>query len=317
MKGYAAMNLVKQFAKAAITGAFASLPPAGREAVAKRLISDEPFNVLTNLADRFNVVSLNVAGRYGVIEGSPGDASILGTYATTGGWAGTTNALLVEFFAGKVNGTYVDVGANIGLTTIPVASNPHVTCFAVEPDPTNYAHLARNVAVNCKYDNVTTYQVAAFSHSGTLELETSSFNFGDHRIRLSDAPGSMQEHKRKTVTVAAEALDVLIPPLSGPVAVKIDTQGAEAFVFAGGARTLESCGLLIVEFWPYGMARLGTDAEPIVRFIEDHFRTVSLATEERPVSGDVSVTQAASELRRMFATQTSRPEAYVDIIARR
>jgi FkbM family methyltransferase len=317
MKGYGPMKPLKTFAKSIITGTFASLPAAGRDAIAKRLIDDDPFNVLTNLADRFNVVSLNVAGRYGVIEGSPADASILGTYATTGGWAGSTNALLIEFFANNDGGTYVDIGANIGLTTIPVATNPRVTCFAVEPDPKNYGYLKRNVAVNCKNANVTTLPVAVFSHKDTLELETSTFNFGDHRIRLSKEPGSMHEHTRKTVTVDADALDSIIPPLSGPVAVKIDTQGAEVFVFKGGLRTLKSCALLIVEFWPYGMARLGTDAESVVRFLEEHFKTVALATEERSVSGETSVAQAATHLRRMFAEQTNSPDAYVDIIARR
>ena len=311
------MNVMKSFAKAAITGAFSLLPAAGRAAVTEKLLDDAPFNVLASLADKFHVVSLNVQGGYGVIEGSPADASILGTYASTGRWASSTNALLIDFFSENNGGTYVDVGANIGLTTIPVAANARVTCFAVEPDPTNYGHLERNVAMNCTNANVTTYPFAVFSRKSTLELERSSFNFGDHRLRLGCEPGRMQEHKRKTVTVEAEALDSLIPPLTGPVAVKIDTQGAEVFVIEGGSRTLASCDLLIVEFWPYGMARLGADAESVVRFLESHFTSVALSTEEHPVAAAMPIAEAAARLRNMLATQANSIDSYVDVIARR
>ena len=45
--------------------------------------------------------------------------------------------------------------------------------------------------------------------------------------------------------------------LKGPLAVKIDTQGAEPFVVSGGKETLGRAGLIVSEFGPDGMAQLG------------------------------------------------------------
>ena len=70
-------------------------------------------------------------------------------------WAPQLQSLLRTCF--KSGGTFIDVGANIGLTLVPVASNRSVRCYGFEPEPLNFSYLARNVAANCKFDNVTLY----------------------------------------------------------------------------------------------------------------------------------------------------------------
>jgi hypothetical protein len=44
---------------------------------------------------------------------------------------GVTNDLVEGFFREHSGGTFIDIGANIGLTTVPVARNPSVQCFRV------------------------------------------------------------------------------------------------------------------------------------------------------------------------------------------
>jgi FkbM family methyltransferase len=173
-------------------------------------------------------------------------------------------------------GTYVDVGANIGLTTIPVAQNPSVDCVALEPEPSNFNYLSLNVAANCPHRNVRLHQLAAFSERKRLQFELSPANLGDHRIRLADADGKLDEQKRRTIEVDAVALDDLINPTRMPIAVKIDTQGAEPFVITGGPKLLASTSLLIIEIWPYGIARMGGSLEPIVTLLRDSFDMVYL-----------------------------------------
>ena len=63
---------------------------------------------------------------------------MLPTYAKTGRWNHEMNERLTSFFA-KDGGTYIDVGANIGLTTIPTAQNPNVNVIAFEPDPCQFS----------------------------------------------------------------------------------------------------------------------------------------------------------------------------------
>jgi FkbM family methyltransferase len=276
------------------------------------------YDILKVLARKFNVVSIGVAGDYGIIQGDLNDAIIVDTYARTGAWAANTNSLITSFFDKSGGGTYIDVGANIGLTTIPVARNRAVRCHAVEADPMNYAHLAQNVMRNCTYGNVTTYEVAAFSREAELQFALSNVNFGDHRIRLGNAAESEEERSRKTITVQARPLDAIVPAVAGPLAVKIDTQGAEPFVIAGGAKVLAHCEFLIMEFWPYGMSLLEADPEIVFAFIESHFGTMTaLSPQETVAIAQMPVSEAVPELRRFFADKRSDENWHIDIVATR
>jgi hypothetical protein len=69
----------------------------------------------------------------------------------------------------------------------------------------------------------------------------------------------------------------------GPLAVKIDTRGSESFVINGGRKTLAQAELLILEFWPYGVARMGGNVEDIISCLQN-FATVTIAEDE---GGDV------------------------------
>ena len=66
------------------------------------------------------------------------------------------------------------------------------------------------------------------------------------------------------------------------------------------------------------MARLGADAEEVIRCLEQDFATVSLiegehATTARPMPSK----QASERLRQMVKQQFNNHEFYVDIIARK
>ena len=308
---------LKSIVKSLIAFTVPKLPIPVRVAVANSF-GAESYDILKVLARRFNIVSINVAGDYGIIQGDPNDAIIVNTYARTGTWAADTNSMLNEFFDKSGGGTYIDVGANIGLTTIPVARNRAVRCHAVEADPINYAHLARNVTLNCEYGNVTTYEAAAFSREAELQFARSSFNFGDHRIRLGVGVKSEEEQSRETITVQGRPLDAIIPAVVGPLAVKIDTQGAEAFVIAGGANVLANCDFLIMEFWPYGMSLLDADLEIVLSFIDTHFSSMyAVSPHGKAGINQMPASQAVLELRRLFAEKISDENWHLDIVATR
>ena len=58
--------------------------------------------------------------------------------------------MFVDFFEERDSGTYLDIGANIGLTTIPIARNHRVRCHSFEPDPGLFVHLLENIHRNCR-----------------------------------------------------------------------------------------------------------------------------------------------------------------------
>ena len=274
------------------------------------------YAAFVDSAARFNVKTLGVAGDYGLIQSAVDDIEILGAYARTGHWARRTNGLLQEFFGKHQVGSYIDVGANIGLTTIPVAQWRGVSCLAVEADPTNYQHLVANVAANCPHGNVVTRHQAVFSKRCSVQFEISHENRGDHRIRLSSGPGALKEELRHVISVDALPLDEMAPPLAGAVAIKVDTQGAEPFVIEGGTRTFSRADLLILEIWPYGLARLGGNPDLIVRLVRDNFQTATIGLgEEETFTPSTPASMVTAELERMINTKQNDTSYYLDVVA--
>ena len=306
-------ELLTRLSKASIS----ALPWVAREAVVEQLCDEFGLSGLMPRLARCGVVALKVSGSYGVIQSSSDDTMILTEYAKTGKWADRTNNLLRSFFANG-NGNYIDLGANIGLTTIPVAQNPRVRCLAIEPEPSNFANLCVNVAENCPYNNVEVRRCAVFVRRQTLQLELSSGNLGKHRLCIGEKTGQWGEHKLATINVEAMPLDEIVGTLNGPLAVKIDTEGAEPFVVSGGKETLGRAGLIVAEFWPYGMAQLGGNPEDMIEFLRDQFSTLSIASlENGPILPPRPAVEVCEQLTALVARHSNDPGMYLDVIARR
>ena len=315
------MSFLLKSLNSCVARLFEILPRSGRQAVFERAIKRGSVHIgydsLCRLAENLNVVALSVKGEYGVIQNSVSDRVISRYYAERGRWAVQTNETLRRFFA-ATGGAYIDVGANVGLTTIPVASDPRVSCLALEPEPGNFSYLTANIAANCPHGNVVAKRVAAFERVDTLRFEIARSNFGDHRIRLRDSAGSMNEEMRAIINVEALPLDQLVDTKRMPIAVKIDTQGAEPFVVKGARHTLAAAGLLILEFWPYGMVRMGGDPDEVIRCLERDFATLSLVDGENGMpSLPAPCRDVVDALRRMAKEQAGNHDFYVDCIARK
>jgi hypothetical protein len=110
-----------------------------------------------------------------------------------------------------------------------------------------------------------------------LPFELAERHSGDNRISLTDAEGEKDEHHRQKISVLAKRLDDVIADVAEPVAVKIDVQGAEPFVLAGGRRLLSQARLLSLEFWPYSMRRMGGDISTMIVFLAEHFQEGSIS----------------------------------------
>jgi FkbM family methyltransferase len=154
----------------------------------------------------------------------------------------------------------VDVGANIGTVCIPaITRGLFARAVAIEPDPANYALLVANIYLNHLQDKILTHHLAVGdTDGGTVLLERSPDNFGDHRVKISTDAGSFHEEGRATIPVKSETLDTVLGEIN-PQATLIwmDTQGFEGYVLAGASQALKQHTPLCLEFWPYGLARSG------------------------------------------------------------
>jgi FkbM family methyltransferase len=282
----------------------------------RRLIDLYGIDCISQIASQLNIVGVSVIGQYGIFTTAPNDDAILKAYAKHGEWASATNRAIQKFFVGG-EGTYLDIGANIGMTVVPISAQSAVRCFAFEPEPANYRNLQINIFANCKNNNVTAFNLALFDRAGVLPFEISPNNLGDHRIRIGAAgPGRLGEHQRQLIQVPCARLDELDLPIHGPFFVKIDTQGAEPFVIAGGRGTLARADAILMEWAPYYMDRMGADKAIALEFLRAHFAAAKIQRAESDGEGHFQLIGKACEaLSKSFSEWKDNPFEYVDVVA--
>lgn len=155
----------------------------------------------------------------------------------------------------KEGDTVVDVGANIGLLTLPAARRVGATgkVVAVEPVPRLVNVLQRSMHINGMADRVMIETCAAAAGNGTAQIHVGKV---------------LGYSSLLPVEVEVDAVDVRLCPLDELVSaeanvslVKIDTEGYELDVWRGMRRIVsENPGLaVIVEFGPSHLQRAGVN----------------------------------------------------------
>jgi FkbM family methyltransferase len=160
--------------------------------------------------------------------------------------------------------TVVDIGANQGLYTLFLADLARPgKIFAFEPHPMLYQQLVANVREN-RIENVECYQTALSNSSGALTLQVGRLNFGDNYIVSGDVQTPAM------VQVKAATLDELFEGRRIDF-LKIDVQGWEVAVLAGGRSVLEKNQgiVLLFEFWPFGLRRAGADSKELFSYLSE------------------------------------------------
>ena len=140
----------------------------------------------------------------------------------------------------KEGDSVVDIGANIGALTVPLATlvgeSGHV--FALEPQPENYVLLKLNTA---SHDNIIADPVALGARDGTIKVRPLSAlphtNYGGVQLGGSDADEDVPLMTLDTY-YAADRIAF----------IKLDVEGMEVEVLRGGQQTInKSRPILYVE----------------------------------------------------------------------
>jgi FkbM family methyltransferase len=169
------------------------------------------------------------------------------------------------------NKTFIDIGANIGTTSIPAQIRfGAASGFAFEPAPDTFKLLKCNLVLNGLEERVRAVPVALSDKAGSATLELSNLNWGDSRVRSrsgSDEPSNEEaedllgEGGWATVEVETARFDDLVEGLGIDLdtigLVWVDTQGHEANVLAGASTVLDRRLPLVTEYWPYALRRAG------------------------------------------------------------
>jgi FkbM family methyltransferase len=136
------------------------------------------------------------------------------------------------------DGTFIDVGANIGTTSIDaVLSHPFTRAVACEPEPRNLSLLELNVLANSLEETVIVCPAAIGEADGELELFVSEGKYGLPEVVSDRPPGWAGESE--TISVPQLTLDRVCSDYGvtpGDVdLIWMDVQGYEAYVLAGAS----------------------------------------------------------------------------------
>lgn len=212
--------------------------------------------------------------------------------------------------------TFVDVGANIGTTTIPAIKTFHAAkVIAFEPSPANFRLLRCNIIANDVTSDVDAYDVGLSNESGTALFELSRTNSGDHRVRMPgiDSPGELDEGNRPTITVPVITLDEHFQRADIDIddigLLWLDTQGHEGHVLAGATMVVDSAVPVACEYWPYGLQRSG-GLSLLHDLVTRHYRWVIDVRRSTPSRVDRFPAASLPELQHRYSGHAS----YTDIL---
>ncbi len=263
-----------------------------RSIAARRLV---PRAVFFDVAARFTpAVAVDSAGlRYWV---STADRFVGRETFLTGGFDDGAMERIMAALSAHVasfdlaGSTVLDIGANIGTTTVPLLRRFGARrAIVFEPEPSNVRLLAMNCLDNGVLDRVSIYAVALSDADGEVTLALSPTNSGDHRVLVDgEAPaGEFGEAQRTTVTVPALRLDTLVERGDVDLAelglVWMDAQGHEGQILAGARRLLGGEVPIVTELWPYGLRRHGGLERMCELLAQSYTAVIEMGAPERPM----------------------------------
>lgn len=194
--------------------------------------------------------------------------------------------------------TVLDVGANIGTFSLPLA-RAGFGVVAVEPASDTGERLRRHIDMNGLTDQVRVEQLALGASDGSIHLRAG--RSADVGLRTTTGTSDIIE------TVRVRRGDQLVSDLGmRPALVKVDVEGGELDVVRGLTSTLPSVRVVIVELVDAHQQRRGSSAQELVHLLSsagfDAFAIRSRGVE--PWTGQ----QGNVLFRRMSADPSSRVE---------
>jgi FkbM family methyltransferase len=155
-------------------------------------------------------------------------------------------AAVIDFFVGN-DGTLVDVGANFGYFSLYLASREAFcgTVYAFEPSTRGFNDLEKLVAGFDLGDRIRIHQCALGDSSGRIDM------FLSNSDGLTTMVASMANRLERVVGKQTAELRKLDDFTFGQIdLIKIDVEGAEAMVIAGGLNVIKAHSPVVVfESW--------------------------------------------------------------------
>lgn len=181
---------------------------------------------------------------------------------------------LVQLFLSHIqkDRDIIDVGANIGFFTVLGAKQlTSGRVLAAEPTSAAYRRLKANIQTNNVSDNVIIFNGLVSDKNGE-----DSINIVEGREEYSSMGKlihpSIVGQPTKEEKIRTSTLDILVKENSlNPALIKVDVEGAEAYVFAGAEETLRTYRPVVIsEFSPLLLKQNGSSAETVISMFKKY-----------------------------------------------
>lgn len=205
------------------------------------------------------------------------------------------------------SGCIVDVGANIGSTSVTFAARGW-RVVAIEPVPDAFDLLRTNVIFNAFEEQVTTVRSAVSSSADEVSIALAG-DLGHSEVLAGEEQPGFGSAPHAWVSSPAAALSSIVERLGlAPADVALvwsDTQGHEADVIESGTDLWRSGTACFIEVWPRGLRSHGA-FDRFVAAANDNF--VSFAgREDLLAGGDNAELKPMSDFKRFVEEIDARP----------
>jgi len=177
---------------------------------------------------------------------------------------------LCDLFSDTSEGHFLDVGANIGTYTLPMASclKDRGKVISFEAMPVTQEHLANGIISN-GLDNVDFYPTALGDQPGTLKMQLDPTNKGQSMAVGNDQDDEPAQQRRQEGLIPTEmdlevtSIDTVAqtnPDLKNVLVAKIDIEGSEGKFLQGAEQLLADSPpcYLMMELNPTFLKNAGT-----------------------------------------------------------
>jgi FkbM family methyltransferase len=267
-----------------------------------------------------NLTGLDVAltfERNGIVWTLPaGEDGIAEQLVRSGAYFGGTFDAVLEYVKQERAGHewIVDVGANVGTTTVPFAKAGH-RVVAIEPVPASIGYLRGNVDRNELADRVRIVEGAVTAGDDDVLVAVGTSLGSSEVIATPDTRPVFEGQYGRAGTIRARGLrlDEVVQDAgaeAGSVAlVWSDTQGSEAAVIETGSELWAAGVPLFVELWPPGLAAHG-GVDQFVAQARTHFRRF-VHSEDLDVA---SAGRGVEELGAFADSVVDHPGQFTDVL---
>ncbi len=152
----------------------------------------------------------------------------------------------IKNFSKKKEGTFFDIGANVGLYSVYAARiNPKLKVFSFEPSGLNLGILNRNLSINNLDKRVYVVPIALRKKNIKFSLLSETFLYEGGSLASIDKPINAYERKFKPATsynTISASLNYLVDKKIIPIPnyIKIDVDGLELDILSGASMILKS-----------------------------------------------------------------------------